>query len=157
MRPLSRAVLLVSLIASCSPMPVLTGSRPAADSLPVVRSHPWHHTRHHTERGFTNVWGEDEDPPFLKAATWGVAFLLRSKEQRPAPRQPLDPAALAAPAGGVRLSWLGHSTTLLQLGGPNGGLNILTDPVFADRVSPVSFAGPKREVPLPLDPADPEA
>lgn len=123
---------------------------PALDPLPEVRSHPWHHTRHHTARGFQNIWGEDEDPPFLKAATWGVSFLLRSKEQQPAPLQLLDPAALTAPTGSARLTWLGHSTVLLQL----GGLTILTDPVFADRASPVSFAGPQREVPLPLDPAD---
>lgn len=123
-----------------------------ADSLPAVRSQPWHHTRHHTARGFTNIWDRDGDPPFLKAATWGLSFLLRRKEQAPAPLQPLDPNALAAPARGMQLTWLGHSTVLLQLAGPDGPLTLLTDPVFADRVSPVSFAGPKREVALPLDP-----
>jgi L-ascorbate metabolism protein UlaG (beta-lactamase superfamily) len=139
------AALLALLFTSRAPM-----HAPRLAPRPAVRSHPWHHTRHHTARGFQNVWGEDEDPPLLKAATWGVSFLLRQKEQRPAPLRPLDPAALAAPAEGARLTWLGHSTVLLQL----GDLTVLTDPVFADRVSPVSFAGPKREVPLPLDPAD---
>lgn len=133
-------------------MPAATSlPRSSGDTLPVVCTHPWHDTRHHTSSGFTNVWGDNDDPPFLKAATWGASFLLGSKpEQRPAPFQPLAPASIAVPPDGVRLSWLGHSTVLVQL----GGLNILTDPVFADRASPLSFAGPKREVPLPLDPAD---
>ena len=144
-------VLLLITLASCTPMPTELS---APDSLPVVRSHPWHHTHHHTARGFTNIWGAEEDPPFLKAATWGVSFLLRRKEHTPAPLQPLDPDALAAPDTGARLTWLGHSTVLLQLALPDGPLTILTDPVFADRVSPVSFAGPKREVALPLNPAD---
>ena len=44
------------------------------------------------------------------------------------------------------VTWLGHSTTLLQL----GGLNILTDPVWADRASPVRFAGPRRRLPAAI-------
>lgn len=43
--------------------------------------------------------------------------------------------------------WLGHSTFLLEL----NGHTILTDPIFSDRASPVSFAGPKRYVPHPID------
>ena len=47
-----------------------------------------------------------------------------------------------------QVSWLGHSTFLVRL----NGLNILTDPVFSERASPVSFAGPKRytQVALPM-------
>jgi len=40
----------------------------------------------------------------------------------------------------VRLSFIGHVSWLIQ----TGGLNILVDPVWSERVSPVSFAGPKR-------------
>ena len=40
----------------------------------------------------------------------------------------------------VRLSFVGHASWLIQ----TGGLNILVDPVWSSRVSPVSFAGPKR-------------
>lgn len=38
------------------------------------------------------------------------------------------------------VTWIGHSSFLLCL----EGLNILTDPVFSERCSPVSWAGPKR-------------
>ena len=46
----------------------------------------------------------------------------------------------------LRVTWLGHSSLLLE----SNGLRILTDPVFGDRVSPVSFAGPKRLHPAPV-------
>lgn len=40
------------------------------------------------------------------------------------------------------VTWIGHATLLIQL----DGLNILTDPHWSDRASPVGFAGPKRLV-----------
>ncbi len=48
------------------------------------------------------------------------------------------------------MTWIGHATMLVRL----GGANVLFDPVFSERASPVSFAGPKRVVPLPIDIAD---
>ena len=41
------------------------------------------------------------------------------------------------------LTWIGHATFLIQF----SGLNILTDPQFSERASPVSWAGPRRAVP----------
>jgi L-ascorbate metabolism protein UlaG (beta-lactamase superfamily) len=43
-------------------------------------------------------------------------------------------------AGDAGVTFIGHSTFLIRL----RGLNILTDPVFSKRCSPVSFAGPSR-------------
>ena len=43
----------------------------------------------------------------------------------------------------LRITFINHSTTLIQA----DGINILTDPVFSLRVSPVGFAGPKRHRP----------
>ena len=40
------------------------------------------------------------------------------------------------------VTWIGHATALVQL----GGITLLTDPVFSERASPVSFAGPRRHV-----------
>jgi L-ascorbate metabolism protein UlaG (beta-lactamase superfamily) len=42
--------------------------------------------------------------------------------------------------GDVSVSFINHASFLIQV----GGLNILTDPVFSERTSPFSFAGPKR-------------
>ncbi len=49
--------------------------------------------------------------------------------------------------GRLRLTYINHATVLIQC----DGLNIITDPVFSRRVSPVSFAGPKRLRPAGLD------
>jgi L-ascorbate metabolism protein UlaG (beta-lactamase superfamily) len=46
---------------------------------------------------------------------------------------------------GLRTTWLGHSTVLLEI----DGMRALTDPVWGERVSPFAFAGPKRFHPAP--------
>lgn len=50
---------------------------------------------------------------------------------------------------GLRTTWLGHSTVLLEL----DGARILTDPVWSDRASPFASIGPKRfhQPPVALD------
>jgi L-ascorbate metabolism protein UlaG (beta-lactamase superfamily) len=45
--------------------------------------------------------------------------------------------------GSARVTLIGHATLLIQV----AGLNILTDPVWSDRASPLSFVGPKRVTP----------
>jgi L-ascorbate metabolism protein UlaG (beta-lactamase superfamily) len=45
--------------------------------------------------------------------------------------------------GRLRVTFINHSTTLIQM----DGVNILTDPVWSERVSPVSFVGPRRHRP----------
>ena len=56
----------------------------------------------------------------------------------PSPYSDTPPARVDGPEW--RLSYVGHASWLLQ----TAGLNILIDPVWSQRVSPVSFAGPKR-------------
>src|ERR1700722_282853 len=45
--------------------------------------------------------------------------------------------------GAIRATFVGHSTVLLQF----EGINVLLDPIWSKRASPVSFAGPKRHRP----------
>jgi L-ascorbate metabolism protein UlaG (beta-lactamase superfamily) len=45
--------------------------------------------------------------------------------------------------GRIRVTWVNHATMLVQM----DGVNILTDPIWSERCSPVSFAGPKRHRP----------
>jgi L-ascorbate metabolism protein UlaG (beta-lactamase superfamily) len=40
----------------------------------------------------------------------------------------------------IQITWIGHSTFLIQV----AGVNIITDPIWSDRASPLSFLGPKR-------------
>jgi L-ascorbate metabolism protein UlaG (beta-lactamase superfamily) len=60
------------------------------------------------------------------------------------------PADLHPDGDRVRVTWLGHSALVLQM----GGQTILIDPMLGPRASPLGFAGPKRLVPAPLQPAD---
>jgi L-ascorbate metabolism protein UlaG (beta-lactamase superfamily) len=54
------------------------------------------------------------------------------------PRQPKPPQRVEGSA--LRLTFINHATVLIQ----SAGLNILSDPQYSLRCSPVSFAGPKR-------------
>src|SRR5712671_406956 len=47
---------------------------------------------------------------------------------------------------GLRATWLGHSTVLVEI----DGMRVLTDPVWGPRASPSRFAGPKRFQPVPV-------
>ncbi len=53
------------------------------------------------------------------------------------------------PASGLRVTWLGHSTLLVE----QDGARLLIDPVWGERASPFPNAGPARwfPPPLPLD------
>ena len=68
----------------------------------------------------------------------------------PLPIRDPRPSWNRPPETGLRVTWLGHSTLLVEL----DGVRILTDPVWGERVSPVGFAGPKRFHPVPVKLAD---
>lgn len=75
-------------------------------------------------------------------------ILFRKRPPRPEahPLTPNDPEGLRANREFPTLTWIGHSTFLIQI----EGRNILTDPIFTGRASPVYFAGPKRVTPVGL-------
>ena len=64
------------------------------------------------------------------------------------PLPSVDPRAAwqRAPASGLRATWLGHSTVLIEI----DGVRVLTDPVWGARASPSQLAGPKRFQPVPV-------
>jgi len=70
---------------------------------------------------------------------------------RRVPRGPLpsmNPLArwTKPPSSGLRATWLGHSTVLLEI----DGLRVLTDPVWGPRASPSRLAGPNHFQPVPV-------
>ncbi|HEV8548022.1 MAG TPA: MBL fold metallo-hydrolase, partial [Polyangiaceae bacterium] len=93
-----------------------------------------------------------EVAPGLKKGTAGptISEFLCGGQRRtpPGPLPSVNPLGswLAAPETPLRVTWLGHSTVLLEL----GGKRVLTDPVWGERASPVTFAGPKRFQPVPV-------
>ena len=71
--------------------------------------------------------------------------------ERRVPREPLpsvNPLGAWAkkPQSGLRITWLGHSTMLIEI----DGVRILTDPVWGPRASPSALVGPKRFQPVPI-------
>ncbi len=105
---------------------------------------------HHTEEGFRN--------PYLQPGKRGFFRYIKmryfSEEQfadydaeahRVETQQP-DMQQLFHPGGEPQVTWLGHATVLVQY----QGRTILTDPMFSDRASPVTFSGPRRVNPPAL-------
>lgn len=105
---------------------------------------------HHRVDGFVNLYPSsqsDEDPSFLRWQLERALTDLTPDQPSRVPQVVSDINYLRENKGDTSFTWLGHSTTLWQL----GGLNILTDPHFSARASPVQFAGPLRQTPVPLN------
>jgi L-ascorbate metabolism protein UlaG (beta-lactamase superfamily) len=71
--------------------------------------------------------------------------------ERRVPAAPLPsvnplPQWLKPASSGLRATWLGHSTVLIEI----DGYRVLTDPVWGPRASPSQLAGPKRFQPVPV-------
>jgi L-ascorbate metabolism protein UlaG (beta-lactamase superfamily) len=76
---------------------------------------------------------------------------LSSKEEK-FPRRTLGPFRTdvsvygAAPESGLRVTWMGHSSMLVEI----DGVTVLVDPVWDERASPSQRAGPKRFFAAPV-------
>jgi len=101
---------------------------------------------HHLERGFRNtnpayapatVWVRTK---FFISRVWATTFHPRSATL---PRVANDGKALRENQSEATVTWVGHSTLLIQL----DGVNLLTDPQWSERASPLPFMGPKRVTP----------
>lgn len=103
---------------------------------------------HHTENGFRNPHN-DEQRGFGDFLKW--QFGRGPQESPPIPREEIPPYKpqysdanlnhIHHPdSSEIQVTWIGHATFLIQI----AGINILTDPIFSERCSPVSFAGPER-------------
>lgn len=104
---------------------------------------------HHRDGGFQNNHGDFEPKSLAEVIRWKWNAARQGLPKRPAapiPAQAADLGFIRANHGAAQqpaVTWIGHATVLAQL----GGLNLLTDPVFSERASPLAFAGPKREQP----------
>jgi L-ascorbate metabolism protein UlaG (beta-lactamase superfamily) len=78
-------------------------------------------------------------PGLLKALRWKL-----TSRPAPSPRFISDVEQTTPPrrveGSGLRITLVNHSTVLLQ----QAGFNLLTDPIWSDRASPVSWMGPRR-------------
>ncbi|MGH7894732.1 MAG: MBL fold metallo-hydrolase, partial [Candidatus Binatia bacterium] len=101
---------------------------------------------HHTDEGFRNLAdtphaGPDVTLPFFARRVWTT---LTGRSGIPTV-VPNDGAFLRENArhSAPTVTWIGHSTMLVQM----DGATFLTDPIWSERASPLSFAGPKRFIP----------
>jgi N-acyl-phosphatidylethanolamine-hydrolysing phospholipase D len=110
---------------------------------------------HHTATGFRNNYIESVTKSLGDVLRWQwrrIRDHLPPKPTLPTPQVGADldfirRNAAAAAAMHPAVTWIGHATMLVQA----SGLNVLTDPVFCARVSPVQFAGPARAQPPGID------
>ena len=78
------------------------------------------------------------------ALAHGFSGVPDNEPSAPVPVARTDPTVLAqAPATGLRVTWFGHSSTLLEI----DGTRVLTDPIWSDRASPFEWIGPRRWYP----------
>ena len=124
-------LLLLSLLSSCSTV------NPYYDPARA----------HHTAEGFKNNYTGSVNKTFSELMRWQIERRAQDLPKPPAlPVATLQPDLVAIKAytgGPPTITWIGHASMLVQA----GGLNVLTDPIFSNRASPVQFIGPQRAQP----------
>lgn len=123
------------------------GADPSGERMARIRRSP------HFEDGvFQNPGGPARTRPSGSTLDFAKVFFDKDTRPRRTPKGtvPVHSTTLAdiarPPATGLRLTWMGHSSVLAEI----DGRRVLFDPVWGERCSPFSFAGPKRLHPVPL-------
>jgi hypothetical protein len=102
-----------------------------------ARAHPRFHDGHFVNEVSTTVMSSSEPLPW-REYLFGAAMRVPSC---PLPMVRDGARRLRTPSSsGLRVTWLGHSTTLVEI----DGKVVLTDPMFSERASPSKALGPKR-------------
>ena len=93
--------------------------------------------------------GHFDNPQPLHNDIIGGLTAIRDASPFSAPTMPLATEAIdpqrfrSAPASGVRVTWMGHSTSLVEI----DGARFLLDPVWSERPTPLNGVGPARWYP----------
>ena len=122
-------------------VPAAIGGRPEGERLARMRRSP-----HYRDGAFHNTVPASIAPPssgpgIMREMVFGKE---RRKPSRPVPL--VVPDLDTPPSDGLRATWLGHATVLVEL----AGRRILFDPVWSERVSPSTVVGPRRLHPVPV-------
>lgn len=100
---------------------------------------------HHTGDGFKNLDPSIENKTLIDVLGWQIGRWFKNLPSLNAKDYDIqtylnDGITLNENKKDFSFTWIGHASVLVQL----EGKNILTDPIWSERCSPVSFAGPKR-------------
>jgi L-ascorbate metabolism protein UlaG (beta-lactamase superfamily) len=74
-------------------------------------------------------------------------FALKGRSGRPSRPVPMATPAFPEQAADCAVTWLGHASVLLEV----GGHHVLADPMWSQRCSPSQRMGPKRLHPVPVE------
>lgn len=99
---------------------------------------------HHTKSGFKNIYYED-NKGFFAFIKWKWSQIFKDIPGVDNYQFKIDDTQhqfIKTNTEQPSLTWIGHATFLIQF----AGLNILTDPQFSMRASPLSWAGPQRVI-----------
>ncbi|MEW2544455.1 MBL fold metallo-hydrolase [Streptomyces sp. NPDC047002] len=127
--------------------PEAFGAESTGERLARIRRSP-----HFSDGTFKNPDGTARTRPSGSPLDLAKVYFEKDARARRAPAGtvPVYPTTLAdlakPPATGLRLTWMGHSSVLAEI----DGARVLFDPVWGERCSPFSFAGPKRLHPVPV-------
>ncbi|MCE7030412.1 MBL fold metallo-hydrolase [Jiella avicenniae] len=104
-----------------------------------MAKNPYHSgpvTDHFDGTRFHNLGQRAPDRSFRDLLKWQFA----GERAKWPDHVPVEPAIPEPRVDGLRVTMVGHASVLIQV----AGLAVLTDPVWSERVSPFTFAGPKR-------------
>jgi len=138
-----------TLVREVRELPMAIGGRPAGERLERMRR-----SRQYHDGRFHNAVPASVGPPAGSRGDFARELLRGREQRRPNGTIPVTAptaADLAAPPlGGVRLTWLGHASVLVEI----EGRRVLFDPLWSRRCSPSSLLGPQRLHPVPMALAD---
>lgn len=110
--------------------------------------------RHHTPHGFRNNYVLSVTKSLGEVLRWQVQRLRAGLPPKPTVATPCQAPDLEfihrnaqAPQMVPAVTWIGHASALMQA----DGLNVLTDPIFSRRASPLRFLGPARAHPAGIE------
>ncbi len=138
-------VVVTGLVGATSGCFASFGAAPSGERLARLQRSPHHNGKTFENREVTSLMAEGQG---------GKNADFFFGDQMGTPNCPLPMADAAArrttlstpPPSGLRITWLGHSTTLIEI----DGARVLSDPQFSEKASPTTLVGPTRFDPPPM-------
>ncbi|TDC23848.1 MBL fold metallo-hydrolase [Streptomyces sp. 8K308] len=130
--------------------PASFGAEPTGERLARIRRSPQFRDGAFRNERPTRTLSFREALPLLRQSFDRTRWARRAPTEAPPVVRPAVLDRGGPPASGLRLTWLGHATVLVEI----DGHRVLFDPVWGERCSPFGFAGPRRLHPAPMSLAE---